>query len=239
MKLRSALAIFGLTLASIAVKAQAIAPGVYNTAAGDYPVSIKFNEAGNLLYKDYRETVEYVKKDGKYVHPRYPQNYIKANGANGLINGEENSAFKKEFKLYAPANAKPANGVIAFTFNGDTYYAKQTNDPKFAGMYKYNGKEPRFFKYEQGEPIVFLGENHEGEYQNHGVPARPVQWWIESDPKGNFQVTKGELADRYLVVVKFTGGDGYPAVGEYQRMTLDVYKDGSKTAIMGERIKEK
>jgi len=216
-----------------------IIPGVYNTTAGNYPISIKINDEGNIIYKDYRETVEYVKTNlGKYTHSQSVGLHLLTKDGKNFVNFEDNSDFRREFKLYAPANAKPENGAIAFTYNNDTYYAIRTTSSLFCGLYKYPGKEPRFFKYAEGEPIILLNDDQSGEYQTHGTPAIPIKWWIESDYKGKLQMISGALADRYYLVVQFGPGSKYSIEGNFDRMILDVYKDGSKVVILGERVKE-
>lgn len=86
---------------------QNIEAGVYNTALGNYPISIKYTESGNILYKDYSEKIEYIKQaDGKFAHAKYPQHYITATGKNTIFQADANSAFKKAFILYAAANEK-------------------------------------------------------------------------------------------------------------------------------------
>ena len=216
-----------------------ITPGVYNTSAGDYPISLKKNESGNLIYKDYRETVEYINiAPGTYKNSKSPSVYLTSRDGINIAIGEDNSGFRKAFKLYAPANATPENGAIAFPYHEDIYYATRATTSLFIGMYKYPGKEPRFFEYSEGEPIIILNDDQTGRYQRHGMPAIPIKWWIESDYKGNLKVIKGDLADRYYLVVQFGPGSQYDLEGTYDRMYLDVYKDGSKVVILGERVKQ-
>lgn len=204
--------------------AKGIEAGVYNTPSWDYPISIKFAENGNLIYKNYRETVEYKKtSEGKFIHPTSPNVYIEASEKNKLIHAESTSQFKREFTLYSPYNATPAKGVMSFLKDGDKYYAVPCNDAMFTGIYEYEGKGK--------EPIIQLNADQSGLFQRHGVPADPITWWIESDYKGNIQKVEGPAGYRFFLVMKETNGT-------FNRVFLEVLKDGSKAFILRERIKQ-
>lgn len=130
--------------------------------------------------------------------------------------------------------------VLSFSINESSFCAVKSPNIRFNGLYKYRGKEARFWKYEEGEPIVELGEHQKGKFQNHGQPALEVTWWLESDCKGNIASINGALADRYTLVIRYeeSGPDGYPVKGSFDRMMLDAYKgESTKIVILGEREK--
>ena len=214
-----------LLAASTSVLAQKLEPGVYTADAGTYPATIKVN-GNTITYKDYRETITYTLESGnKYTTPG-SKVHILVDGPEKFTRAEENSTWKAPFVMYSPENAKPGPGVIAFTVKDAKYYAKKYDGSDVVGTYKYKKMG------NWGEPLVVLNADGTGSFQRHDVAPDPVEWWIETDPRGKIQKQLGEGNDNYrmLLVVR------YKDDGTYQRMQLDVVPSQNKSIIMGERV---
>lgn len=221
--------------------AQAIEIGVYNVENGSHPISIDYDKNGILLFKDFRGTEKFrMESKNKYVHLTYPTQSLTLIGTDKVVHADAANGYKREFLLYAPRSANPVEGVIKFKVDEDYYFATETRDCRFVGLYKYLGKEPTLFKYPAGEqvegsPIVDLKMNGTGEYQGHGTIKYNIRWWIETDYKGSISEIDLTLFKRYYLVIQFKEGQ---FAEEFSRMHLDVYSDGSKAVIMGERERE-
>lgn len=136
---------------------------------------------------------------------------------------------------------------IKYTIGQDNFCAVEAPDDRFFGLYKYPGKEPRYWEYAQGEPIVKLEAGQKGRFQPHGVPSLAISWWLESDCKGNVSVRHNDRGDYYILVMRYEeGSDGNYPKGSFNRVSLTVFGDDptlseeyrGKTVILGERIKE-
>jgi hypothetical protein len=162
-----------------------IEPGVYDTKLYNYPISIKYSDNGNIIYKDFRETVEYKKtSETRYINIKYPSVYIELIGEDKIINGEDGGPFRRELTLYAPRNAKPANDVMTFTVDDDTYFARSSSHALFVGTYEEKHGSIRYGKCNN---LVQLNADQSGIIQSETCKSTPITWWIETDYLGNFQ----------------------------------------------------
>ena len=184
----------------------------------------------------------------------------------GVLTQEEFTAEKKKI-LSGSAPAKEQKntkeklsgriGDFEFMVNGEKFCAKLTEPgTAFVGLYNYPGKEPCFTmngdikNNAPGAPIVLLEDKIEedlkgrsgrtGKFQTHCSSVSDIWWWIETDCNGKTEVTSGDIARNYTLVVEYkTDRPGYPA-GSFDRMSLTEYTDGSgKMVILGERYKVK
>lgn len=205
--------------------------GVYQaiTDQGIYPASIKV-EGNTITYKDFRGSQTYVKGNGpKYINDKSNTVFVLPGGTDKFMMAEENSSFKRDFSLYSPAKATPALGVISFIFNEDTYYAKKSADPTFHGEYLY------FDWGKWGAPKVVLNSDGTGSFQRHDVAPTNLNWFIETNPKGNILKTGNADTYRTILVVQYTEDGRGVKKGDYDRIQLDITPE--KAIIMGERVK--
>lgn len=94
-----------------------------------------------------------------------------------------------------------------------------------------------------GKPFVELKEDNTGFVQMHGTEPYPVEYWIETDEKGEPLIQKGEGNPNYAIVLiaKF-GSNGQTGVhgkysGDTNRIAVFVDLINKKAIIYGERVK--
>jgi len=124
--------------------------------------------------------------------------------------------------------------VKQVTIDGKTYYGTKAIPPELEGKYLY---------YKEKEPIVEIVKGGTGWFQVHDVPAYPVEFWIETDAKGNVQKRKSETNNNYQVVLIVLYGDnqqpGWKGANKntYTRIEATVAYDQGYVIILGERFK--
>lgn len=124
--------------------------------------------------------------------------------------------------------------VKEFNINGKTYYGTKAIPDEIAGVYKYEHTK---------DPIVDIKKDGTGLFQVHGVPAYPVEYWIETDVKGNVQKVKSDVNNNYQVVLILLYGDNGQAgwkgekKGQYDRIDVTMAFDRGYAIVLGERFR--
>jgi hypothetical protein len=124
-----------------------------------------------------------------------------------------------------------ANDVEAIELKGDTYTVSRALPSEIIGTYHYEGK---------GDPIVQINADGTGLFQPHGMPAIPIQIWIDTDDSGEPRRQVGtELRYRYTLLIQYGAGGGgnYPA-GSYDLMGVTMLKDQGIAIVLGERTRQ-
>jgi len=124
-----------------------------------------------------------------------------------------------------------ASEVITVDVGGEPVHASATIPDAMPGTYLYE---------RQGEPVIVLGADNQGEFQAHGVPAIPIRYWVQTDAEGVPYKQSGEGNPNYLhvLVVQYGpgGGGNYPE-GSYDRWQWIHDVEGGCAMIFGERYK--
>jgi hypothetical protein len=124
--------------------------------------------------------------------------------------------------------------VKQFSIDGNTYYGTKAIPKEIMGLYKYEKTK---------EPIVNIQLDGTASFQLHGVPAYPVEYWIQTDEKGNVQMRKSETNKNYQVVLILlygsNGESGWKgdSAGKYDRIQVTVAYDQGYAIALGERFK--
>jgi hypothetical protein len=127
-----------------------------------------------------------------------------------------------------------AQAVSTFTINGNTYYGTKAIPKEITGLYKYEKVK---------EPIVEINENGTGFFQVHDVPKYPVEYWIETDAKGNIYKRKSEVNNnyQYVLILKYgsNGESGWRGAnaGTYDRIEVSMAFTLGYAIILGERFR--
>lgn len=128
-----------------------------------------------------------------------------------------------------------AQKVEQFSINGNSYYGTKSIPEEITGIYKYEKTK---------EPIVDIKKDGTGYFQVHDVKAYPVEYWIETDQKGNIQKRKSETNNNYQIVLIFkygsngeTGWRGQNE-GKYDRIDVTMAFDLGYAIVMGERFRK-
>jgi hypothetical protein len=134
--------------------------------------------------------------------------------------------------VYTTANAQK---VETFTLDGNTYYGTKAIPDDIVGFYQYEKTK---------EPIVDIKKNGTGEFQVHGVPAYPVEYWIQTDAKGVVQKRTGAVPRNYQVVLILKYGDNGQSgwkgekKGQYDRIEVTMAFDQGYAIVLGERFRK-
>lgn len=134
--------------------------------------------------------------------------------------------------LFAGAKAQ---GVEKFTINENTYYGTKAIPEEITGLYKYEKEK---------EPIVLINRDGSGYFQVHDVTKYPVEYWIETDEKGNIHKRKSESNNNYQVVLilKYgsNGESGWRGAmaGKYDRIEVTMAFTEGFAIILGERFRK-
>lgn len=195
----------------------------------------------NISSGNSNQAQEIKKEILELANHAYPD---KLDEINNMLKIQEKKQAEPDSKKNTNSNLASKNNsinkdVIEFSVKGNQYYAIKPKDNRFEGLYTYPGKEARFWKYVEGEPIVELKENQQGRFQAHGVAPLKITWWLECDRSGIIESLTGPGGTRYWLVVRYeeAGEYNYPEKGSFDIMTLDVIKENGKMVILGEREK--
>lgn len=129
-----------------------------------------------------------------------------------------------------------AQEVEQFTINGKTYYGTKAIPEELIGWYKYEKTKE--------EPFVEIKKDGTGRFQTHGVPAYPVEYWVETDEKGTVQKITSEENNNYQVVLILKYGNNGESgwrgemKGTYTRIEATVAYSLGYVIILRERYKE-
>lgn len=128
-----------------------------------------------------------------------------------------------------------AQKVEKFTIQGKIYFGIKAIPEEMVGLYKYEKVK---------EPIVEINKDGTGYFQTHDVPKYPVEYWIETDEKGNIQKRKSEVNENYQIVLilKYgsNGESGWRGEneGKYDRIELTMAYTLGYAIILGERYRK-
>ncbi len=128
-----------------------------------------------------------------------------------------------------------AQKIETFTIDDKTYYGTKAIPSEVTGKYWYEKTK---------EPIVEINADGTGYFQVHDVKAYPVEYWIETDAKGNIQKRKSETNANYQVVMilKYgsNGESGWRGAnaGKYDRIDVTFALDQGYAIVMGERFRK-
>jgi len=134
--------------------------------------------------------------------------------------------------LFANATAQT---VEKFTINNNTYYGTKAIPKEITGLYKYEKVK---------EPIVEINEDGTGYFQVHDVPKYPVEYWIETDEKGEIHKRKSEVNSNYqIVLILKYGSNGQSGwrgdkAGTYGRIEITMAFTEGYAIILGERFRK-
>jgi hypothetical protein len=132
------------------------------------------------------------------------------------------------------AIATMAQEVNTFTIDGNKYYGTKAIPKEITGLYKYEKVK---------EPIVEIKEDGTGYFQVHDVPKYPVEYWIETDEKGNIYKRKSEVNNNYQVVLILKyGSNGLSGwrganAGTYTRIEVTMAFTMGYAIVLGERFR--
>ncbi|MBW3545947.1 MAG: hypothetical protein KY428_10180, partial [Bacteroidetes bacterium] len=123
--------------------------------------------------------------------------------------------------------------VEKFEIDGGTFYGTKELPSEILGFYQYEKDK---------EPIVDVKEGGTGFFQVHGVPKYPVEFWVQTDEKGEIQKETGPTGNyRMILIVKYgsNGESGWKGAnaGTFTRISVAVAKDMGYAIILGERFK--
>ncbi len=121
--------------------------------------------------------------------------------------------------------------VETIELKGDSYTVSKTLPSEIIGTYQYEGK---------GEPIVQINADGTGLFQPHGMPAIPINIWIDVDETGEPRREVGnEQRYRYTLLIQYGAGGGgnYPD-GSYDLMGVTMLKDQGIAIVLGERTRQ-
>lgn len=128
-----------------------------------------------------------------------------------------------------------AQTVEKFTIDNNTYYGTKAIPKEITGLYKYAKVK---------EPIVEINGDGNGYFQVHDVPKYPVEYWIETDEKGEIHKRKSEVNSNYQVVLilKYgsNGQSGWRGAnaGTYDRIEVTMAFTEGYAIILGERFRK-
>jgi len=203
--------------------------GTYSSADNGYEIMVK-SSPGKLTVVEPNKTSVYIQRPGTDI-------YDFTNPTNGITyslevgdEGRTLHAFKPETpsdvtvlnRRGNPAQM-PVAGVEEINIQGEIHYGvREVPGYQITGTYLYEG---------HGEPIVELLAGGTGQFQTHGMPVRPIQWWMQSYPSGEVKMNKGPGGQEHTLILLYLDRS------EYDMVNLTIDYQSKQMAILGERFK--